>query len=95
MLGESRRQVFEPATDHAAERYVNFYLAHMMVEEQQILALAEPVLTDADWAELDAAFSAHCDPLTAHGHAPEADDQALFTRIVNLVPVPIGLGAES
>ena len=36
MLGEPRRQAFE----QAAERYVNFYLAHMMVEEQQILPLA-------------------------------------------------------
>ena len=93
MMGEPRRQAFE----QAAERYVNFYLAHMMVEEQQILPLAEQVLTDADWAELDAAFGTNCDPLTSHGHAPEADAmgdyRALFTRIVNLVPAPIGLGA--
>ena len=91
MMGEPRRQAFE----QAAERYVNFYLAHMLVEEQQILPLAEQVLTDADWAELDAAFGANRDPLTTHGHAPEADYRALFTRIVNLVPAPIGLGAAS
>ena len=86
MMGESRRQAFE----RAAERYVDFYLAHMALEEQQILPLAEQVLTDADWADLDAAFGANRDPLT--GHAPEADYSALFTRIVGIVPAPIGLG---
>ena len=55
--------------------------------------LAEDVLSDADWAELDQAFSANRDPLT--GHEPEADYGALFTRIVNIVPAPVGLGAAS
>jgi hemerythrin-like domain-containing protein len=86
MMGEPRRQAFE----QAAERYVGFYLAHMALEEQQVLPLAERVLTDADWAELDEAFLANRDPLT--GHEPAQDYRALFTRIVNLVPAPIGLG---
>ena len=89
MIGEPRRQAFEEAT----ERYVSFYLAHMAMEEQQILPLAEQVLTADDWADLDEAFSANRDPLT--GHEPEADYRALFTRIVNMVPAPIGLGAAS
>jgi hemerythrin-like domain-containing protein len=82
MLGEPRREAFE----QAAERYVNFYLAHMAMEEQQILPLAESVLT-----ELDAAFASNRDPLT--GHEPEADYRQLFSRIVNAVPAPIGLGS--
>ena len=89
MMGEPRREAFE----RAAERYVEFYLAHMAVEEQQILPLAERVLTEQDWAELDVSFAANRDPLT--GHEPEADYAALFTRIVNLVPAPIGLGTPS
>lgn len=89
MMGEPRRQAFE----EAAERYVSFYIAHMALEEQQILPLAEQVLTDDDWADLDAAFGANRDPLT--GHEPEADYRALFTRIVNMVPAPIGLGPAS
>jgi len=89
MLGEPRREAFE----QAAERYVNFYLAHMTMEEQQILPLAERVLTEEDWAELDAAFSANRDPLT--GHPPEADYRELFSRIVNSVPAPIGLGSAT
>jgi hemerythrin-like domain-containing protein len=89
MLGEPRRQAFE----QEAERYVDFYLAHMAMEEREILPLAERVLTDDDWADLDEAFSANRDPLT--GCEPEADYRALFTRIVNTVPAPIGLGAAS
>ena len=55
--------------------------------------LAERVLTVDDWADLDQAFGANRDPLT--GHEAEADYRALFTRIVGLVPAPIGLGAAS
>lgn len=87
IMGEARRQGFE----QAAERYVSFYLAHMATEEQQILPLAEQVLSAGDWAELDAAFSENRDPMT--GHEPEAAYRALFTRIVGMVPAPIGLGA--
>jgi hemerythrin-like domain-containing protein len=87
MIGEPRRQAFE----EAMERYVESYLAHMSLEEKEILPLSEKVLTEEDWAQLDRAFSANQDPLT--GHAPEADYEALFTRIVNAVPAPIGLGA--
>ncbi len=88
MMGEARREAFEEAT----RRYVDFYMAHMALEEQHILPLAERKLTELDWSELDAAFGANHDPLTGH-HAPEADYAALFTRIVNAVPAPIGLGA--
>ena len=89
ILGESRRRAFEDA----AQRYVDFYLAHMAMEEREILPLAQRVLTPQDWADLDEAFKANRDPLT--GHEPEADYRALFTRIVSLVPAPIGLGAAS
>jgi hemerythrin-like domain-containing protein len=89
MLGDSRRANFE----RDAQRYVDFYLAHMALEEQAILPLAQRVLTAADWAELDEAFAANRDPFT--GHAPEADYRAMFTRIVNAVPAPIGLGAAA
>jgi hemerythrin-like domain-containing protein len=87
MLGESRRDAFESAV----ERYIEFYLAHMSLEEREILPLAERVLTERDWSDLDEAFCANRDPLTGR-HEPEAEYRALFTRIVNTVPAPIGLG---
>jgi hemerythrin-like domain-containing protein len=86
MMGEPRRLAFE----QAAQRYVDFYLAHMSLEEQQVLPLAERVLTAEDWSDLDEAFEQNRDPLT--GKMPEAEYQQLFTRIVNLVPAPVGLG---
>lgn len=86
MMGESRRAAFE----EAAQKYIDFYGQHMALEEGQVLPLAEKVLTAEDWAELDAAFAANRDPLT--GHEPEDDYRALFSRIVNSLPAPLGLG---
>ncbi len=85
VMGESRRAAFESA----ATRYVDFYLAHMSTEEREILPLAERVLLPEDWAELDAAFARNRDPLTGHEPAPEYE--ALFRRIVCMVPAPLGL----
>ena len=65
-------------------------LISMLLEERELLPLAEQVLTSEDWDELDAAFAADQDPLS--GGAPDAEYVALFTRIVNLVPAPLGLG---
>lgn len=90
VLGEPRRAAFE----EAAERYVQFYLQHMAVEEAEVLPAARRALGPSDWAELDAAFAANRDPLA--GHAPEAAVDAeyrrLFRLIVNTAPAPIGLG---
>jgi hemerythrin-like domain-containing protein len=86
MMGESRRPEFE----RIAKRYVDFYLAHMAVEEHDILPLAERMLTAEDWDELNDAFAENRDPLT--GHTPDEEYRALFTRVVNAVPAPIGLG---
>ena len=88
MMGEPRREAFE----QAVERYADFYFDHMAMEEREILPLAERVLSDDDWAQLDEAFGANRDPLT--GHEPDAEYRALFTRIVNTVRAPIGLGAQ-
>ena len=45
-------------------------------------------LTAEDWREIDAAFSGNADPLV--GESAGADYEALFRRIVNLAPPPIG-----
>jgi hemerythrin-like domain-containing protein len=86
VLGESRRDTFETAVD----RYVRAYLDHMSVEETEILPAARRLLTEADWAELDAAFATHKDPLT--GHEPSDEYRQMFSRIVMQAPAPIGLG---
>jgi hemerythrin-like domain-containing protein len=86
MMGESRREAFE----QSVRRYTDFYLDHMATEERELLPLAEKVLTQADWDELDEAFGSNRDPMA--GHSPDAEYEALFKRIVNSVPAPIGLG---
>jgi hemerythrin-like domain-containing protein len=86
VLGGDRAASFEKSVN----RYIDFYLAHMGIEESQVLPLAQRVLTDADWAELDAAFMKNRDPLT--GHAPDDVYRPLFSRIVMTAPAPIGLG---
>ncbi|WP_119289084.1 hemerythrin domain-containing protein [Azohydromonas sediminis] len=86
VMGESRRDAFE----QALARYLDFYLQHMALEEHEVLPAARRTLTEADWAELDAAFAANRDPLT--GHEPSDEFRPLFQRIVNHAPAPIGLG---
>jgi hemerythrin-like domain-containing protein len=88
MMGESRREAFE----NELQRYAAFYFAHMKLEETEILPLAERVLQQRDWSDLDEAFLANRDALT--GREPEDEYRALFARIVNCVPAPLGLGAE-
>lgn len=87
LLGEARRQVFVDAFT----QYVNLYLAHMRLEEQEILPAAEKYLSEADWKLLDAAFEENCDPLTGK-YKPDPVYEQLFSRIVREAPAPIGLG---
>lgn len=83
---DSRRLRFE----QSMHSYITSYLEHMATEEQLILPLAERVLTEADWVELDAAFMENRDPLTHR----EPDDayRPLFKKILMTLPSPLGLG---
>jgi hemerythrin-like domain-containing protein len=88
IVGDSRRAMFEAAL----VEYVRFYLDHMRTEETQLLPMASRILSAEDWKELDAAFEAQRDPLA--GGARDAEYEALFNRIVNTAPAPLGLGEE-
>ena len=88
LLGETRR----PAFVDGFTRYVNLYLAHMQLEEQEILPAAQRHLSAADWEALDQAFEQNCDPLTGK-YKPDPVYEQLFARIVRTAPAPIGLGA--
>jgi hemerythrin-like domain-containing protein len=87
-LGDAQRAHFEDA----AQRYVDFYLTHMALEEREILPLAAQVLTAEDWQELDEAMAADADPLVAGG--VEAPWDALYQRVVERIPAPLGLGEQ-
>ncbi len=87
MLGESRRQEFEDE----ALKYIDFYSAHMHLEESIIIPEAIKVLTQDDWEKLDAAFQTNTDPLSDRIQRIPMYDR-LFTKIVMRAPAPIGLG---
>jgi len=70
--------------------FVAFEWEHMRREEKEVLPLAEKHLTADDWAAIDAAFLGHTDPL--FGTPSKTEHDALFKRIVNLAPPPIGIG---
>lgn len=66
----------------AVDAYADFHWKHMRREEQELLPLAERVLAPEDWRAINEAFEAN----------PDFDK--LFSRIVNLAPAPVGLGAR-
>ena len=79
-----------PAFARQVDRFVRAYWEHMSKEEEQVLPVAERVLSAADWAAIDAAFEQNRDPLAAERET--RDFKRLFARIVQLAPPPIGVG---
>ena len=85
VMGESRREAFEAAVN----RYVDFYLAHMRLEESHVLPLASRVLTAEDWAELDEAFARNQDPMVTQD--PEQQYKTLYKRIAGQCSRLVGI----
>lgn len=75
----------------AVDTYVKRYREHMRKEEREVMPLAQRVLTPEDWVDIETAFATHRDPLA--GTSPETRHDQLFSRIVMLVPAPLGLGS--
>jgi hemerythrin-like domain-containing protein len=75
----------------AVRAYAEFHWNHMRKEEEQLLPLAERVLTPDDWRAVDAAFSETSDPLL--GPEARAALRGLFQTILELAPPPVGLGS--
>jgi hemerythrin-like domain-containing protein len=73
----------------AVNAYAEFHWKHMRCEETELLPLAERHLTPEDWRAIDEAFDSNRDPIAG---IRERDFEALFTRIVNLAPEPVGFG---
>ena len=79
-----------PAFRELVLNYVAFEREHASIEEQQVLPLAREMLTESDWAEIDAAFGENRDPMFGQDWSTEFSE--LFDRLVNKLPAPIGLG---
>lgn len=72
----------------AVDGYIAFNWEHMNLEEDKVMPLARQALTAEDWAEIDAAFAANDNPWAGK----EGQFEQLFSKIVNMVPPPLGLG---
>ena len=71
-----------------AIKYIDSSWSHLGVEEKELLPLARQRLAAQDWAGIDAAFEANKDPWSG----PTGEFRTLFSRIVNMVPPPYGVG---
>lgn len=81
-----------PAFAVKVERFVASYFEHMRKEEDVVLPEARKVFTAQDWAEIEQAFAQNKDPLAGVAANAAADYRALFSRIVNIAPPPVGMG---
>jgi hemerythrin-like domain-containing protein len=75
---------------NALKHFSEFYWRHMDKEENKVLPIAEKILSEEDWNEIERTFSAHADPLL--GKEKSEDFDALLSEIVRVTPAPIGLG---
>jgi len=76
----------------ALKDYLTAHREHMKLEDSVVIPLAERVLTEEDWAPIDAAFSANEDPV--FGDIPQNKFRKLLSDITFLAPAPIGLGGK-
>lgn len=72
----------------AFNRYADFYRGHMVLEEDTVLPLVRRHLTPEDWSAVDREFGEDA----ANGAGE--DFSALFRRLVECAPSPIGHGAH-
>ena len=71
-------------------RYCQFEREHAQLEEAEALPRALEVLEESDWQEIDAAFGENQDPM--FGDDWDTEFSALFNKLVNSLPSPVGLG---
>lgn len=69
-------------------QYLEFNWNHLNKEETELIPLVKDQLSAEDWAAIDAEFEANKNPWSG----PKGEFEQLFSRIVNMVPAPMGLG---
>lgn len=77
----------------AFDRYADFYRGHMITEEDIVLPLIRRHLTAEDWAAVNQEFLAEMAENSGKDGASE-DFSALFSRLVECAPAPIGFGGR-
>ncbi|PKO49399.1 MAG: hemerythrin [Betaproteobacteria bacterium HGW-Betaproteobacteria-4] len=77
----------------AFQAYAEFYRAHMILEETVVLPLVRLHLTHEEWIEVDRDF--RIEMAINSGKDGKAEDfSALFSRLVESAPPPLGFGAH-
>ena len=71
-------------------KYTAFERNHAKLEESDLLPRAREVLEASDWEVIDAAFGENQDPM--FGAEWDTEFSALFNKLVNSLPSPVGLG---
>jgi len=74
----------------ASETLADELVVHMAFEENVLLPLAKQHLQPEDWTEIANAFGENGDP--RFSAEQDHEFRAMFSRIVNLAPPPIGVG---
>jgi hemerythrin-like domain-containing protein len=72
------------------DRYAELEWGHMRKEEDDLMPVAERVLTADDWVTIHQAFRENDNPL--FGIKPKEEAERLYQRILSLAPPPIGYG---
>lgn len=74
--------------ESAARTYIHFGIKHIELEERELLPALRDTLTQADWNAIDAEFCAHVT-------GENGEFSALFTKVVSMLPAPLGVGGAT
>lgn len=77
---------FAALNDYVADEW-----QHMNTEEHEVFPLARKHLLAEDWQAIEEAFLANDNPWQGR----QGEYQALFSKIVNMAPAPVGLGGAA
>jgi hemerythrin-like domain-containing protein len=88
MAVEGRTEAERAAFASAARSYGEFLEGHVREEERHVFPLAERILSDEEWAQMDSAFTSHADPLL---QGEDARFRRLRLHIEALGLPPMGL----
>lgn len=74
------------------DTFTRFCVPHMRREEGELLPLARESFSETDWQAVLQGFSDNGEPLVSE--ADKLEVEALFERILERAPAPIGLGRQ-
>jgi len=77
-----------PALAAAIEEFIRHYDAHMRLEEEVVMPIADRVIDPAAWRAIEAEFATRQDPLAS------VKASELMRHVLNMLPAPLGHAEE-